>query len=214
MWLRLTLILLGCLLPIAAAHPTDSLSQSAYITLQPQRFSIELDFTPGELVAPQFVQEFGSDLESLNLERLQQFSRKILELVHFSLDDKPTDLKLEFSQSQIPDLALLKAGGAQLQMVFSGELPSLAGKHRFVFENQYQPVKSAYSANVFVESKDLKIIKQTRDPSLQVFSVDFELPQNANFTPWWILIAAGVLVCGFFLTRAILIRGVRLKGLS
>ncbi len=199
MLFRLTLILLGWLLPFAAAHPMDSLNQAAYITLQPQKVSIELDFTPGELVAAQFVQEF--DGKSLNLETLQKFTQKLLKREHFRLDEKEIDLKLEFAQSQIPDLALLKSGGAQLQLLLIGDLPNVSGKHQFVFENKYQPVKSAYAANVFVESKDVQIIQQSRDSNLQVFRVDFQAPQNSNFAWWWVVIAVGLIAVVLLIAR-------------
>ena len=207
MLFRLGLILLGWLLPIAAAHPTDRLNQAAYITLSPQKVSIELDFSPGELVAPQFVQEFGSNLGSLNSETIQKFSQTILEHVRFTVDNKQIELKPDSSLNQIPDLALLKAGGAQLQLVFTADLPSLSGQHQFVFENKYQPVKSGYGANVFVESKDVKIIKQARDSSLQVFTVDFDITQRSSFALWWAAVAVGLIAGGVLLTRAMKMKG-------
>ena len=180
------LVLLGWLLQIAVAHPADMLTQAAYITLSPSQIKIELDLTAGELVAQGFLAKLDPNQNrKIDQQEIQALANLVLEQLTLTVNDKPVPLKLE--SSKIPEIAQVKLGGGQVQLVFIGA-PSVLGQNQFVFKNSYAPVKSAYLANVFVQSKDVKIVSQKRDQTQQTFEVRFSIAESAlpRVFSWWL----------------------------
>ncbi len=180
------LILLGWLLPVAVAHPADMLVQAAYITISPTAIRLELDQTAGELVAKDFLAQLDLNQNVvISPEEVKQFSSRVLEQIGLEVNNQPVNLQLE--SSQIPTVAQVKLGGGQLQLVFMGT-PRAVGQNQFVFKNGYAPVKSAYLANVFVQSGEIKIISQQRDQTQQTFTVAYTIAQSVlpRVFPWWL----------------------------
>src|SRR4051812_46334175 len=95
--LRLTLLpviislLLALLVPqVASAHPLDVYLQATYITVAPAQIVVELDLSPGVLVAPQVLPQLDtngdqqiSDAES------QTYVNALLQQVVLQVDGKP-----------------------------------------------------------------------------------------------------------------------------
>ncbi len=179
-------ILLGWLLSVAVAHPADMLTQAAYITISPSQIKIELDLTAGELVAQGFLAKLEPNQDQkIDQAEIQALAKSVLEQMVLTVNNKPVRLQLE--SSQIPQIAQIKLGGGQVQLVFAAA-PSSASQNQFVFKNGYAPVKSAYLANVFVNSKDVKIISQKRDQTQQTFEVTYTIAESAlpRVFPWWL----------------------------
>ncbi len=202
--LLLGLVLLGWLPQLAAAHPADSLVQAAYLTLAPQKVKLELDFTPGELVAQGFLGQLDLNRDDLiSQEEVKQFSNAMLGKVTLEVNGKAVRLQLE--SSQIPEVKTVKLGGGQLQLNLTGTIDGLLESNQFVFKNDFQPVKSAYLANVFVQSADVKILSQQRDATQQEFRVNFGLAGSAlpakGFSWWWLGLGLLVLLGFFWLPR-------------
>lgn len=201
--LLLGLVLMGWLPLIAAAHPADTLVQAAYITIAPQQVKLELDFTPGELVAQGFLSQldFNHD-EIINSDEVTRFSKTMLEQLKLEINGKAVQWKLE--SSQISEVKTVKLGGGQLQLNLTGTIEGLLESNQFVFRNDFQPVKSAYLANVFVQSGDVKILSQQRDALQQTFRVKFRLDLPARgFSWWWLGLALPVLLGFFWLPRVV-----------
>ncbi len=202
--LLLGLVLLGWLPLVAAAHPADSLVQAAYITVTPQQIRLELDFTPGELVAKNFLiqLDFNHD-DIISPAEVNQFSNTVLEKLRLEMNGKAVKLQLE--SSQIPEVKTVKLGGGQLQLNLIGTPGGLLESNQFVFDNRFQPVKSAYLVNVFVQSADVRILSQQRDTLQQEFRVNFGLAGSAlpakGFSWWWLGLALPVLLGFFWLPR-------------
>jgi hypothetical protein len=139
--LLLSLVLMGWLPFMAAAHPADSLVQATYITLAPQKIKLELDFTPGELVAQGFLArlDFNQD-DIISPEEVSRFSNTVLEQLKLEVNGKAVKLQLE--SSQIPTVKTVKLGGGQLQLILTGMPDGLLESNQFVFNNRFQPVKS------------------------------------------------------------------------
>jgi hypothetical protein len=201
--LILGLVLMGWLPLIAAAHPADTLVQAAYITLAPQQVKLELDFTAGDLVAQGFLAQIDFDHDDIiSQDEVNQFSKTVLEKVKLEINGKAVQFKLE--SSQIPEVKAVKLGGGQLQLNLTGTPDGLGLSNELVFNNRFQPVKSGYLANVFVQSADVKILSQQRNESQQEFRVGFEMASRAlpskGFS-WWLVLSIPVLLGFFWLPR-------------
>jgi hypothetical protein len=180
------LIWLGWLLPSVVAHPADVLVQAAYITISPTKIRLELDLTAGELVAKNFLSKLDLNQNAMiSPEEVRQFSSHVLEQLTLEVNQKPILLQLE--SSQIPEIAQVKLGGGQVQLVFVGA-PIAVGQNQLVFKNSFAPVKSAYLANVFVQSSAVKIISQQRDQTQQTFDVRYSITESAfpRVFAWWL----------------------------
>ena len=72
----------------------------------------------------------------------------------------------------------------------SSNLPSAATQNQFVFKNSFGSVKSAYLANVFVQSSAVKIISQQRDQTQQTFQVRYSIADSAlpRVFAWWLVL--------------------------
>lgn len=179
-------VVLGWLLPMAVAHPADMLVQAAYITLSPEQVQIELDLTAGELVAKDFLVQLDSNQDQqISTAEIQTLANSVLEKMMLKVNNLSVLLKLE--SNQISEIEQIKLGGGQVQLVFVGAISAL-NQNRFVFQNNFSPVKSGYLANVFVQSQAVRIVSQQRDQTQQAFEVAYEVAESVlpRVFPWWL----------------------------
>lgn len=194
-------VVLGWLLPMAVAHPADMLVQAAYITLSPEQVQIELDLTAGELVAKDFLVQLDSNQDQqISTAEIQTLTNSVLEKMMLKVNNLSVLLKLE--SNQISEIEQIKLGGGQVQLVFVGAISAL-NQNRFVFQNNFSPVKSGYLANVFVQSQAVRIVSQQRDQTQQAFEVAYEVAESAlpRVFPWWLGFIP-VLGVGLWFSRA------------
>ena len=191
--MRRTLMLIGLLvvvglqlaLPsVALAHPLDEYLQAGYITLEPNRVLIEIDLTPGVLVAPPIMALIDTNGDGAFSEAEgQAYAKRVLNDVSLDVDGERVPLHL--ATAQMPDPLILQAGGGEIRLTMTTDvLTSTSGGHQLYFQNNHAPVKSAHQVNVLMpKSSDLTISKQSRDALGSGIRVDYTLASSVSGMP-------------------------------
>ena len=74
----------------ALAHPLDEYLQALYVTLGSDGIGIELDLTPGVLVAPQVIGLIDADVDGQITEaEAQAYGRRVLDDMTVEIDQQP-----------------------------------------------------------------------------------------------------------------------------
>jgi hypothetical protein len=99
----------------ALAHPVDECVQAAYITLAANQISLELDLTPGELVAGKLIDLIDADHDGTFAQtEAESFARQFLQKISLEVDGQLQELKLH--KTQVPALPLLESGGGTVRI--------------------------------------------------------------------------------------------------
>jgi nickel/cobalt exporter len=164
----------------AVAHPLDVYLQATYITVAPGHVDVELDLSPGVLVA-------APVLAALDLDGDQQISdaeggayvQGVLQHVALRLDGKPQGLRV--TQIDMPNYLTIQAGYGLIRVFTeAADPPRGVGDHDVDFRNDFTPTGSAYQVNAFVARQaDATLDQQHRDDNQQALSVRYSLGASA-----------------------------------
>jgi nickel/cobalt transporter (NicO) family protein len=193
---RVVLLALGALLAVlcawpepsvALAHPLDEYLQALYVTLASDRVELELDLTPGVLVAPQVVALIDSDGDGQISEgEARAYARRVLSEVRVKVDQQPYGLVP--TAVVVPPMLNLTAGAGLIHLEAAavgpdgtGIPPRPAGAHRVSVWNGHAPVKSTYqSAVVLQRAGEIEVRQQSRDDLQQRLRVDYSVVAPAS----------------------------------
>ena len=141
------LLLLGGL---AGAHPVDEVVQGAYLTLAPGKVLLELDLTPGEKVAGSVLGALDANADGqVSAAEERAYAARVLGQSSLTLGGAAAKWTLD--TVTVPPLNILKVGGDTLKIYASAKRPDVAGKQTLGYQNRYQPAKSQYIANIFLQ---------------------------------------------------------------
>lgn len=176
------LFLLGLFLALlmspaaAQAHPLDVYLQASYITVAPTQITVELDLSPGVLIAPQALGDLNSDGDQqISDAEGQAYADTILGNVELRVDGQP--LTLRVSEIEMPPYLTIQAGYGTIRIFSVATLATgLASTHQIFYTNTYAPSGSSYQVNAFVDA-DVAITlgKQNRDSLQQSMTVDYAI---------------------------------------
>ena len=159
-------LLLLCCRP-AHAHPRDELEQVAYVGITPTAVTIELNLTPGDLLA----RTFATRAEK------PDYPQRVLSDLSLWLDGAA--LPLYLSQSHVPESESLRRGEQSVRLVLKAPLASLSGgRHTLTFRNRHAPaaMTSGYLAAMLQGTEGIQVGQQTHDATQQTLTVAFEAP--------------------------------------
>jgi len=149
----------------AAAHSLDAYLQAAYLTLTPSAITVELDLSPGVLIAPGVLTALDSDgnhqvTDAEARSHLEQF----LQNVELRVDDQSQPLAL--TKIDVPPYRTIQAGYGTLRAFATTPTtaPAATGVHRIFFRNGSADGTAAYQVNAFV-AKGTPIVLGTQDRS-------------------------------------------------
>ena len=143
-------ILLALLNSRALAHPLDEVVQGAYLTLSPGTVQLELDLTPGEKVAATVLKALDANGDqSISEAEAKAFAQRVLEQLSLSLDRKA--LRWTLDKVTAPPYQNLKLGSDTLKIYAIAKRTDQTGEHTLVYHNRYQPAKSQWTANIFLQ---------------------------------------------------------------
>lgn len=201
---RLVWILFFLLLSKAGAHSADQYLQAAYLKLSPNGLELELDLTPGEQVAPQLLKLIDQNRDGiLGQSELQQYAQQVVNNLQLKVDQSLQTLKLE--PVKPPATNVFLAGGGTIKIVARADLTIGSGTHKLEFRNAHLPVKSAYLANVFVQSENIKVNQQSRNQNQSEYLVEYDMLTvpfgiAAISSSGWMLIGMlSLMILGLFL---------------
>jgi ABC-type nickel/cobalt efflux system permease component RcnA len=180
--LGLICLLTSMLLPAkeAVAHPIDEYVQNTYIHPAPDHTTLELNLTPGVLVAPEMIAliDTDGDGEISETEGEEYANDTVLKDVSLEVDGEPQNLTLV--DSSFPTPLDMGAGMGTIRLQVAAEAPEgVPGNHSLSFRNDHQPVKSKYLVNAFKKSSEVEIAQQDRDKLQHAIRVDYAVTPEA-----------------------------------
>jgi ABC-type nickel/cobalt efflux system permease component RcnA len=179
----LLLLLVGLVaFPVTAlAHPLDVYLQATYITVAPTQIVVELDLSPGVLVAPQVLTALDADGDQqISEAEGQAYVATILPNVVVQVDGKP--LALTVTKIEMPPYLTIQAGYGTIRVFTTATLAAaLTGTHQLTYQNNYAPTGSAYQVNALLEKDSTVTLgKQNRDAIQQGMTMDFAIGRAAS----------------------------------
>ena len=165
----------------ASAHPIDEYVQNTYIDPAPDRTTLELNLTPGVLVAPEMVALIDTDGDGeISETEGDAYANEVLRNVSLEVDGEPQPLTL--TSSQFPTPLDIRAGMGTIRLQVAAKAPEgVPGDHSLSFRNDHEPVNSKYLLNAFKKSSEVEIAKQDRDQLQHAIRVDYAIaPQTSS----------------------------------
>ena len=186
-----SVVLLGLICPLtsvvlpakeASAHPIDEYVQNTYIDPAPDRTTLELNLTPGVLVAPEMVALIDTDGDGeISETEGEAYSNEVLRDVSLEVDGEPQPLTL--TSSQFPTPLDMSAGMGMIRLQIAAGWPAATpGEHQLYYRNDHQPVNSKYLVNAFKKSSEVEILLQDRERLQHAIRVDYVVTPEASAT--------------------------------
>ena len=179
--------LLAATLPAqeALAHPVDEYVQNTYIDLAPDRTTLEIQLTPGVLVAPEVLAliDADGDGEISEAEGVSYAENAVLPDLSLAVDGEPQPLTLV--DNSFPTPLDMGAGMGTIRLSLeAAEAPSGSpGDYSLSYRNDHKPVdNSKYLVNAFRASDGVEISRQDRDELQNGIRVDYTTASAAPAT--------------------------------
>jgi hypothetical protein len=163
----------------ASAHRLDECLQAARIAVEPDHVLLELDVTPGVVVAEALVADIDADGNgALSIQEQDAFIRRLLGSITLRVDGQR--LELAKPSASFPDVAALRRGEGTIAMRSEVRLTSLAtGEHRVQFRNGYRSDVSVYLANALVPASDrVAVTAQHRAADQRDLTIEYRLDRT------------------------------------
>ena len=158
----------------ASAHSLDQYVQASYITVAPSQIGVELDVTPGVLIAPQVLAllDANGDQQISDAEG-QAYAARILKDVTLTVDGQPQVLRV--TKIEMPTYLVMQAGYGTMRVFTQTNAGSAwSGTHQLAYTNSYQTTGIAYQVNAFLDdTKQVTLGTQNRDATQQSITMDF-----------------------------------------
>lgn len=175
--LLLTLLALALATPaVTLAHPADVYLQAAYLTIAPDEIVVELDLTPGVLVAPQILPLLDTDGDqAISDAEGRAYAATVLPSLALQLDGRP--LTLTVTNVDTPTYLAVQSGYGAVRVFTSAALEAgLTGAHTLSFTNGHAPAGASYQVNTFVaRGADIALGAQRRDSLQQSVTVEYTI---------------------------------------
>jgi len=174
-------LLFALMAPRAAqAHALDIYLQATYITVAPAEIVVELDLTPGVLVAPEVLSQLDADGDKQITEAEGlAYANTVLSNVVLQVDGQP--LALTVTNVDMPGYLTIQAGYGTIRVFTTAPMASgISGTHQIAYANN-TPVGAAYQVNAFVNREAaVDLGTQNRDSIQQTMTVDFAVGEGAT----------------------------------
>ena len=170
----LACLLTGLLPQRALAHPADAYLQATYITVTSTQIAVELDLTPGVLVAPQILPQLDTNSdEQISEAEGRAYVTTVLRSVVLQVDGKP--LPLTTDKLELPSYLNLQAGYGTIRVFTTATLPAgMTGTHQLAYQNNYAPAGSIYQVNALLDQAGTVTLgKPNRDALQQGMTMDY-----------------------------------------
>jgi hypothetical protein len=155
--MKLTGAALAAILTLAVAGPSaamaaavDEVAQGAELTLRPGEVRLQLDISPGALVAESVLRQLDADGDALISDReARAFGRLVLDQIDLTLDDRAAAWRLETVTA--PPYENVRSGAGVIKIQAVARRADREGVHTLTFENRYDPAPTQAKANVLVQ---------------------------------------------------------------
>jgi nickel/cobalt transporter (NicO) family protein len=201
---------LGVLLVLPApclAHRLDEYLQATRIALARDHIDVEIDVTPGALIAGNITSRLDLDADGhISPLEAEAYGQAVIRDVQLDLDGVP--LLLTLTRVEVPSIGEMSDGLGTIQIRATGHIAPMApGRRSVVFVNNHHPASSVYLANALVSADpDIDVVAQTRDVRQRQIRVDYEVRKTAGSPLAWSLVAAGMLTTLVAFRRGTIVR--------
>jgi ABC-type nickel/cobalt efflux system permease component RcnA len=161
----------------------DEYVQNTYIDLAPERTSLEVNLTPGVLVATEMAALIDADEDGEFSEaEAEAYAEAVLQDLALEVDGEPQPLTLV--NSNFPTPLDMGAGMGTIRLQVDAEAPAGSpGDHSLTYRNDHEPIdNSKYLVNAFRASDEVEISRQDRDKLQHGIRVDYATSSDAPAT--------------------------------
>ena len=191
-WARLLLLgpvggllaLVASILAPAAtlAHPLDVYLMGSYVTVTPTQVEVEVDATPGVLLAPDVLTQIDTNGDgTLSDAESRAYVQTIVDALQLSVDGTP--LTLSVTKIEMPSSLNIQAGYGLIRIYTSADLPASAtaagATASLSYVNGYTPTGAMYQVNTFT-SGDTPIGLGAQQRSDDQASLDVQFAINGT----------------------------------
>lgn len=167
--------------PRVVAHPLDEFYQATFITIVPNRITMQIELYTGVLVAPQILPMLDADQDDIISEAEgQAYIDLFLDDVLFEIDGTPSPLTA--TDIEMPSPLDLKAGVGVIRFKLYTDLPpDHRGDHQFFYDNKHRSdLNSIYAVNALRDAANwVEINNQNRDVFQASLTLDYTIKPDA-----------------------------------
>ncbi len=177
------MVLIGVLFlfpPAATAHPLDEYYQVTYITVVPNRITLQIELYPGILIAPRILALIDTDQDDrISEAESRAYINLFLTDITFEIEGQSTSLTL--AQHEFSSPMDLRAGVGVIRFELYTDLPAdHRGNHQLFYENNHQPDKGVYLVNAIGDAAHwVNITQQERDIFQRSIHLDYTIKPDA-----------------------------------
>lgn len=167
--------------PRVEAHPLDEFYQATFITIVPNRITMQVELYTGVLIAPEIMAMIDADQDDIISEaESQAYVGLFLNDVVFEIDGTPTPLTA--TDVEMPSPLDLKAGVGVIRFKLYTDLPpDHRGQHQFFYNNKHRSeLNSIYAVNALRDAANwVEINNQDRDVFQASLTLDYTIKPEA-----------------------------------
>jgi len=192
---RISVLAVGLLLHVSAsaeAHRLDEYLQATRLDISRNRVVVELDLTPGVLVASQIFATIDSDGDGrVSPTEIEGYARRVLRDLSLRVDDRPCALTLTRAES--PSWDEIRDGEGTIHLEAFADTPLARGVHRIRYANMHESASGVFLVNALKPSTDALVIRaQRRDVQQRVIDLDVDVGTSFDAATWWVIPIAGL----------------------
>jgi hypothetical protein len=164
-----------------AAHPLDEFYQATFITVVPNRITMQIELYTGVMVAPQVLPMIDINRDGIISEtESEAYIDLFLDDVVIEIDGFPVSVIA--TDIEMPSPLELKAGVGVIRFKLYTDLPpNHRGNHQFYYDNKHRPdLNSIYLANAIRDTANwVEINNQERDIFQANLTLDYTIKPDA-----------------------------------
>ena len=192
---RICVLALGLLLPGSApaeAHRLDEYLQATRLGISRDRVVVELDLTPGVLVAAQVFAMIDRDGDArVSPVEIEGYARRVLRDLSLRVDDRPYALTLTRAES--PSWDDIREGEGTIHLEAFAHTALARGVHRIRYENRHESTSGVFLVNALKPSTDAVAIRaQRRDVRQHAIDLNVDVGTSLD-AAMWLMIPVGAL---------------------
>ena len=150
---------------------------------------LELDLTPGIALAEAIIADIDRNRDgALSQDEQRAYADSVARVLALEVDGTP--VRPQLGVTSFPDLAAMRLGEGTIRLQSTATFARLsAGRHRLLFRNGHDPVRSVYLANALVPASNaVAVTAQRRDTYQTELTIDYVLRAGrATSTDAWLL---------------------------
>jgi hypothetical protein len=192
---RLCLLALGLLLPGSApaeAHRLDEYLQATRLAVSRDRVVVELDLTPGVMVAKQVFATIDRDGDArVSPIEIEDYARRVLRDLSLLVDGRPYTLTLARAESS--SWEEIREGEGTIHLEAFADTPLARGVHRIRYANMHESTSGVFLVNALKPSAPAVAIRsQRRDMQQHGIDLDVDVGASLDAAAWFVVPVAAL----------------------